>query len=413
MKKLGHLREDTLASLVVFVVAIPLTLGIALASGVSPAAAIISAVVGGVLVGVVSGAPLMVSGPAAGLATLVFMIVQQFGILGLAVATGIAGLIQVFLGVFRLGHIFTLVPKSILNGMLAAIGLTIALGQMHVWLGGSVPSNPLKGILELPTAIANVFPPILALGVLGILIQTGWGKFAGRLKWIPGALPAVASVTVVALFMDGVPRVELAPIMDSLKSQVQIWSSFELSSVSWSLIGAGLGLGLVASAESLLTARAIDGIAPTGTPKSKLNRELLAQGLGNLVCSGLGAMPITGVMVRSAANVDSGARTRRSTIMHGMWVAIFVLALPFVLNAIPLTALASVLILTGIKLIGFKAVLQSIERKPIDAAFWFITVASIMIFNLLNGLVLSLVLYSAYYYISVKVRKNLPEPESA
>jgi MFS superfamily sulfate permease-like transporter len=412
MRKLNTLREDFFASLVVFVVAVPLTLGIALASGVNPVVAITSAIVGGIIVGMVSGAPLVVSGPAAGLATLVFMIVQEFGLLGLAIATAVAGALQILLGVLRLGHVFTLVPKSILDGMLAAIGLMIVLGQLHVWAGGSVPSNTLMGVLELPAVFTNAAPIVLCLGGIGILIQIVWKKWAGKWNWLPGALPAVAIVTLVGLFFDNLPRVELNSILGSLESQLQIWGSFQSEILSLNILWAGLGLGLVASAESLLTARAVDGIAPPHAPKSNLDRELLAQGLGNLICSGLAAAPITGVMVRSAANVDSGAQSRASTVMHGVWILVFVVALPFVLNAIPLTALASVLIVTGIKLIGLKAIFKSIQSKPVYSIFWLITVASIMSFNLLNGLLISLALYTVYYFILLLTQKTFYKPKS-
>lgn len=391
-------REDWVSSLVVFVVALPLTLGIALASGASASSALVCAMIGGILVGLLSGAPLVVSGPAAGLASLVFLIIQNHGLLGLAIATLIAGLFQVTLGTLRLGYIFNYVPKSILEGMLAAIGLTILLGQLHVALGHKTPSNPLLSISTLPDSIQGATLGITLLALFAILIQLIWPKVVGRYAWIPGALPAVIIMSVASLALTAIPRVELLPLADALKEQIGVWSSFSFSNLDLSLILEGIGLGFVASAESLLTARAIGTIAEKRglSVQTNLDRELLAQGTGNTLCSALGALPMTGVIVRSAANIESGAKSRWSTILHGVWITLFVVALPQVLNVIPLAVLASVLILTGWKLLNLKQVIQNAKIDRMHTAFWVLTLVSILGTDLLKGLIISIAIYVAY-----------------
>lgn len=399
-------RVDWVSGLVVFVVSLPLTLGISLASGATASAGIISALVGGIFVGLLSGAPLVVSGPAAGLTALVFMIIQDHGLMGLAIATAIAGLVQILMGGFRLGSIFTYVPKSILDGMLAAIGLIILLGQLHVWLGAKVPTSAILSFTTLPTSFKNVEAPVLVLGSLGFTIQILWTKYSGKFRWIPGALPAVIIVTLLALGFHSIPRVELESIGSAIRGQLSLWSDFSLGTLSMALIGAGIGMGLVASAESLLTARAIEGMAEKKgfRFKTQLDRELLAQGTGNLLCGVLGALPITGVIVRSAANVESGAKTRWSTIMHGVWIGLFALALPGIVNAIPLTVLATVLILTGWKLLNLAAVIKDARKNPVDTGFWALTLSSILATDLLKGLLISLATYALYHLASSRIR---------
>lgn len=383
-------RGDWIASWVVFLVAVPLTLGVALASGASAGAAILTALIGAIFVGALSGSPLMVSGPAAGLSTLVFMIIQQHGFLGLVLATAVAGLLQVILGLLRLGFLFTHIPQSILYGMLAAIGLSIALGQMHIWFGSVVPESPLMALSSLPEVLGSISVSIFFLGLVGILIQLFWQRMAGPLKWLPGALPAVFFVSLLSLVMVSIPRIEIQPMGELLVSQLDIWREFSLELLGWPIFGIGIGLGIVASAESLLTARASDQLTEKIGIRSNLNLELLAQGFGNLVCSAFAALPLTGVMVRTAANIESGARSRASTILHGVWLALFILLIPGVLAQIPLVALASVLIVTGIKLLGIQKARQFFRSSPVDAFFWSLTLLSILGTNLLHGLLISL-----------------------
>lgn len=408
-------RSDAVASLVVLVVAIPLSLGISLASGASPAAGLISAIVGGLVVGAFSGAPLVVSGPAAGLAALILQIVQQHGVQALAAIGLLAGLGQILLAAARAGEIFTRVPKAVLEGMLAAIGTVIAIGQLHVLMGGKIPSNALEGLATLPASFS--FGPALACGALAIGIQLAWPRVWPK-HWptVPAALPAVLVVTLLALGW-AVPRAEMVPLAETLGSQWAWWTAGEWRSTWTAYLAPAVGLMFVASAESLLCVRAVDGLVRKrdgSIVPAKLNRELLAQGVGNTLCGVLGAIPVTAVIVRSAANVQAGARTRWSTMLHGLGVAAFALLLPQAIAAIPLAALASVLVLIGFRLLDLRQLAHLWKDHPAQAGLWVLTYGAILATDLLTGLVVSLVVYAVGSGVASRLgRKASPQPVAA
>ena len=397
-----HLRENLLASLGVFVIAIPLSIGIALASGAPPSAGLIAAAVGGLVVGLFTGAPLVVSGPAAGLAALVFELVRVHGLHGLAIITALAGVIQLGFGLLRFGKVFLLVPRSVLNGMLAAIGILIAASQLHVLMGSGVPESFAAGLQALPQTLGQALSanalPITLCGLAAIAIQILWPRLKiFGLNKIPSALPAVIIITMVSMLFV-MPRVEIGPIFASMLGGFHtMFDEPILSQIGMYFVPA-FGLAAIASAETLLTARAIDGVVGDDKPKSNLDQELLAQGAGNTVSGVLGGIPLTGVIVRSSANVDFGATNRLSTIMHGVWVLLFVGALPFVLEAIPLTALAAILVVTGFKLLNPKQIAATYRESLREGVLWTATVAAILMTDLLLGLVIGLgmavVLYS-------------------
>lgn len=403
----SNIKFDFMASLVVFIIAVPLSLGISLASGVPPALGILSAILGGIIVGFFTGAPLMVSGPAAGLTVLVFQIVQSYGLKGLMIATMVCGLIQVLMGVFKLGNVFTLVPKAVLEGMLAAIGFIILMGQLHVLVGSSIPASPVEAFISWPSIIINqisenplVNLPIIACGILAIGIQFAWPKLSKKVPWIPAALPAVIVVTMISLYWT-MPRVKIEALDSVIASS---FSNLMDISLNTQILGAmlmGLGLAIVASAESLLTARATQLLAEDNKIQTKtcLNKELLAQGLGNFTAGILGGIPLTGVIVRSSANINSGGKTKLSTILHGFWVLLFMVALPFLLEAIPLTALAAVLIVTGIKLLNIGKLVETWKEKRTEAICWVITSVAIIATNLLLGLLIGLVITVGLTYL--------------
>jgi MFS superfamily sulfate permease-like transporter len=400
-------RKDILSSFVVFIVALPLSLGIALASGGSLAGGIISAIIGGVIVGLLSGAPLTVSGPAAGLSALVFQMVQQHGMEGLAVITVMAGIIQILWGALGFGRAVTFIPKPVLEGTLSAIGLIIVLGQIHVLMGQPVPKSPVESLSSLNRALGSAtgdthwwIAPVLVCGLLAMIVELAWKKFATRrFGMVPGALPAVLVATLASLSFY-MPRVELSPFIPTMTESIR-----NLSEMAWlsdwpTLALAALGMAFVASAESLLTARAISTYSPIAAevPLS-LNRELVAQGVGNTLAGAAGGIPLTAVMVRSAANVDAGARTRWSTVLHGVWIALFVVALPSLLEKIPLTALASVLIITGFKLVQFPRLLHALRTDRHEASLWVFTMLAIMATDLLKGLLAGLALAAAWTFV--------------
>jgi MFS superfamily sulfate permease-like transporter len=398
--------KDWVASLVVFIIAMPLSLGIALASGASPAAGLVTAVAGGIIAGILAGAPLSVTGPAAGLTAIVFQLVQEYGLDGLAIITVICGVLQLIMGLARTGKVFTWIPTLVLEGVLSAIGVIIVLGQLHVLAGAPIPKSPILAALSLPQSYAAAIgaeglwlTPVLLCGLLAIGFQLAWNKWVPTtLKWLPAALPAVVLITALSLFWD-MPRVALEPFMSVIESATgKFFAGGWMSELSIYVVPA-IGLAIVASAESLLTARAID-ILVSARPHfkpSNLNRELIAQGAANLTSGVIGGIPMTGVMVRSAANVNAGGETRWSTILHGLWIALFVILAPGLLAKIPLTALAAILILTGWKLINLKHFVHSFKENAVGGLIWFGTTAAVFTTDLLKGLIIGILIYVAFH----------------
>jgi MFS superfamily sulfate permease-like transporter len=390
-------REDLIASLVVFIVALPLSLGIALASGASPAAGLITAIVGGVVGGMFAGAPLVVAGPAAGLTALLFQLVQVHGLKGLTVITIIAGFFQIVFGAFRTGKLFTYVPKPVLEGMLCAIGFIIGMYQLHILMGATLPATPKEAIVNLPATIAGLTSTqksaIFVCGLLAMTTQIFWPKWFKKLSWVPSALPAVIFATLLSQLWD-MPRVQFAPLMTIVReSVVGLPILFTEMQGFLALATAALGVAFVASAETLLTARAVDVLVEKRKDfkPANLNRELFSQGAANLLSGVMGGLPMTGVIVRSAVNVDAGAVSRMSTILHGVWVAVFVGFFPFVLTAIPLTALAAVLVLTGYRLLNLAHLRHMLRDAPKDGFLWILTSVAIFSTDLLKGLIIALV----------------------
>jgi MFS superfamily sulfate permease-like transporter len=271
------LPQNILSSLVVFVIAVPLSLGIALGSGMPPTSALVGAVAGGIIIGILSGAPLVVSGPAAGLSALVLTYVQQFGVGAIYRITILLGFAQILFGLFRLGKIINKIPKPVLEGVLSAIGLVILLGQLHVLMGQKMPGSPTANVLGVPASFVGSITnqptgslPAFLFGGAALLIQLFWGRLFPRLRGIPAALPACLVVTLVSLPFDGVPRVHIDSILQHMANESA--SMWVLSSwADWKLwLGAVVGLSVVASAESLLTARAIQIVAQNKNLPTKI-----------------------------------------------------------------------------------------------------------------------------------------------
>lgn len=406
-------RGDIFASLVVFIVAVPLSLGIALASGASPATGLITGIIGGIFAGFLAGAPLSVTGPAAGMSALVFQLVQQHGLKGLAIITVFAGVLQMMFGLFKTGKLFSLIPKAVLEGVLTAIGMIIVVGQLHVLTGQGIPKSFYEGLIELPSSFTNI-GPILFCGLLAIAIQIIWKNKMKKLSWLPGALPAVVCVTLLSLQWQ-MPRVELAPIIPMIQESAQRFLSLTWLQTSWPYFLPAIGVAIVASAESLLTARAVDVLVQDrkNFKPANLDKELFAQGAANMASGFLGGLPMTAVMVRSAANIDSGATTRWSTILHGVWIAAFIGFLPGVIKAVPLTALAAVLIVTGYKLLNLPTLIKEIKTHWQQGFLWLSTTVLILVTDLLVGLIASLVLATVMHYSGIIISRYQKEKSRA
>ena len=373
----SSLKQDLTASLVVFLVAVPLSLGIALASGAPLMAGLIAAAVGGIVVGLCGGAPLQVSGAAAGLSVMTFGLVQQFGWAATCAITVLAGLIQIALGLFKTGRITLAISPAVVHGMLAGIGVLIVLGQVHVVLGGIPQHSAIKNLQALPQQITDLHGPTVGLGLLTVALLLILPHAPRPLRNLPGALVAVTVTTLVALLLHiDTARVNLPANLTSAFSLPQ----FPTGNYG-AYIVAALTMALVASTESLLSAVAADKLH-TG-PRAQLDRELVGQGLGNLVSGMIGGLPVTGVIVRSSANIGAGARTRLSSILHGVWVIVFVALLGGMLRQIPQAALAGLLVVIGAKLVNFHHVRQLVSHR--EAAVYFVTLFGVVAFSLLTG----------------------------
>jgi carbonic anhydrase len=371
--------RELAASLVVFLVALPLSLGIALASGAPLMAGVIAAIVGGVVVGLSGGAPLQVSGPAAGLTVIVFGMVQKFGWSTTCALTAAAGAVQMGMGTARIAHLALAISPAVIHGMLAAIGILIALSQAHVVLGDTPAGAGLANLKALPHAILMHHPPATAVGLATIAILFAWPFVPWKkVKQIPAALVAVVATTIATMLLGWkVPLVNLSgSLFQSLHLPALPAGNFAAAVV------AVLTIAFVASAESLLCAVATDKMH--NGDRANLNKELIGQGAGNFVSGLIGGLPITGVIVRSSVNIASGATSRWSTVMHGLWILLFVGALPGVLNSVPLAALAGLLVYTGIRLVNVAHIRDLHARGEI--AVYVVTLLAIVCTDLLVGL---------------------------
>ncbi len=517
-------RQDILASVVVFLVALPLCMGIAIASGVPVAAGLITGIVGGLIVGWFAGAPLQVSGPAAGLTVIVFDIVQKngFEVLGLAVL--VAGVFQFVAGILRYGRWFRAVSPAVIHGMLAGIGILILSSQFHVMVDDAPKGNGIQNLASIPEAIKKGLPlpemrttnarsakrdllkkfgalyeyqvhlhervaeqvpvpsakfdpessrlkeltgkqqeqterlaglieelnsrgvlqtardPDLLLdavqtalkdsevalddlqqrrgdqmrasqakaqqslasvfgelknhdwaakiGLLTIVALLLWAAIAPkRLKLIPAPLVAIVVATIVAAILK-LP-ILYVEVPDNLWSEIHFPSLAVLQSAPWkAVLQGGIVLAIVASAETLLCATAVDQMQ-TDT-RTNYNRELAAQGIGNMICGLFGALPMTGVVVRSSANVAAGGKTRLSTILHGVWLLAFVSLLAFILRMIPTAALAAMLVYVGCKLVNFQSIRNLRKYGWGEVAIYFITVGTIVGTDLLTGVLVGI-----------------------
>ena len=383
--RLGPLmRYDLPASLVVFLVALPLSLGIAIASDAPALAGLIAAVVGGVVAGALGGSALQVSGPAAGLTVVVAGLVQQFGWAVTCAITVAAGVLQVLFGLSRVARAALAISPVVVHAMLAGIGLTIALQQVHIILGGDARSSAWENLTQLPAQIVNAHGDEMLIGTLVIAILIAWRWVPGVLGKVPGPLVAILTATVLSVVLRfDVARVQLD---GSLLDAIALPS---LPDGKWGAFAVGvLTVALIASVESLLSAVSVDKMRPGH--RTNFDRELIGQGAANIASGTLGGLPITGVIVRSSTNVNSGARTRASAILHGIWVLVFAIPFAGLAQMIPMAALAGLLVMIGVQLV--KRVHIETASKTGDIAVYIVTVLCVLFLNLLEGVLIGLAL---------------------
>lgn len=418
----SNIKHDFPASIVVFLVAVPLCLGIALASGAPLFSGIIAGIIGGIVVGSLSDSPLGVSGPAAGLAVIVLTAINEMG--GLAnggfeiflLAVVFAGIIQVALGYAKAGIIGYYFPSSVIKGMLAGIGVIIILKQIPHALG--YDGNPEGEIAfvqpdgqttfsELVNMTNFISPAAITITLLSLVILILWERpFIKKLsftKVIQGPLLVVILGIILNYAFQGTAWAVSAehlvaiPIASSFGEITSLFSMPDFSAITNPLVyTTGITIAIVASLETLLCVEATDKLDPYKriTPA---NRELKAQGVGNIISGLIGGLPITQVIVRSSANIQSGGRTKLAAIIHGFLLLISVLAIPLVLNMIPLASLAAILLMVGFKLakpVLFKSMYKLGWTQFIP---FMVTIVGIVLTDLLVGIGLGIVV--AVFYI--------------
>lgn len=405
---------DLMASLVVFLVALPLCIGIAVACGVPAERGLITGIIGGIIVGAFSGAPLLVSGPAASLIVPVFDVVEKHGIAALAPVVVLAGVWQAVAGAFGIGQWFRAVAPAVIHGMLIGIGILIFTSQLHVAVDSNPESSFVENLVAFPQAILRQFgdaPAGLAALLVGggtIVILILWNRFRPKkLSLVPGHLVSLSIVMLAAFLLDLPIRfLDISPnFFDALT--LPRLSDFEIL-LAPSIVGLSLMFAFVASAATLLTASAID--QRQSHSKTDYNREMIAQGIGNVLTGSVGGLPMTGVIVRSSVNVDAGARTRLSTVLHGVWILGFVLIAPQVLERIPRAALGAILVYTGYKLIDYRAIIALYHRGRSELAICLITLFGVVFVELFVGIVagLAAAIFKLVYTFSVLEVRSEP-----
>ena len=412
-----NLFADIKAGVVVFLVALPLCLGIAMACGVPLFSGIVAGVVGGILVTVFSGSKYSVSGPAAGLTAIVIASVSQLGSYQIFLAAVVfAGVFQLILGILKAGSVGNYIPNAVIKGMLAGIGIILIIKQIpHLFGYDKDPEGDEEFIqmdgensfTELVHMINYVTPGALIIGIISfLLLFVGERPFYKRhkiLSNIPGPLLVVVLGIVLNILFKAYPFLSIDPQhlvnLPSIRSLADLQSNLFFPDFShaattgfWMVV---FTLGIVASLETLLGIEAIDKLDPEKN-ESNTNKELLAQGIGNIACGFLGALPVTSVIVRSSANINAGAKSKLSTIIHAMLLLISVILLPTVLTLIPNACLAAILIMTGFKLTKL-AIFKEQWKYGLEQFIPFIvTIVVMLITDLLKGVCAGLVVAVIY-----------------
>ena len=413
MKKyFQSIGADAPASIVVLLVALPLCLGIALASGAPLFSGIIAGIVGGVIVGLFSGSELSVSGPAAGLTAIVAMAIGKLNVYeAFLVAVVIAGIFQLILGFLNAGIIGDYIPNSVIKGMLAAIGLILILKQMPHLVGYDADyvgdenfkqGDKANTFSELSNALGAFSLAAIVIGTISIAILTLWEtpifKKQVIFKYIPGPLIVVILGAIINEYlMTSSPDTALKgkelvnlPVSNNINHFFSFFTFPNFSYITnFEVWKAALTLAIVASLETLLGIEAVDKLDPLKrvTPT---NRELKAQGIGNIISGLIGGLPLTSVIVRSSANVASGAKSKVSAILHGVFLFLFVLLIPTLINKIPLASLAAILVFTGYKLAKIPLFLE-FYKKGLDQFIPFVaTIIAILMTDLLIGILIGI-----------------------
>jgi MFS superfamily sulfate permease-like transporter len=420
----SYFKTDVLSGLVVFLVALPLCLGIALASGAPLFAGIISGVIGGIVVGLMSNSQLSVSGPAAGLTAIVLTAITSLGSYQtFLLAVVLAGVLQILLGIAKAGTVSNYFPSNVIEGMLTAIGVIIIMKQLPHAVGYDTDNegdmffiekgehhNTLSSVIDAFNH-SQMGAVIICLVSLAILIAFNKVAFLKNLKVVPGALIAViAGVLLNELFKIINPNLVIQqehlvnlPVPQSFDDFIGQFKQPDFSAITnvkvWITAAT---IAVVASIETLLCMEAADKMDPLKR-YTNTNTELLAQGTGNILSGLLGGIPMTSVIVRTSANVNSGARTKAATIAHGIFLLIAVLAIPTILNKIPLACLAAVLLMIGYKLASPTVFKHMWDSGRYQFVPFIVTVIAVVFTDLLKGVGIGLVV-SVFYILRANLK---------
>ncbi|MGN7202887.1 SulP family inorganic anion transporter [Pedobacter sp. SAFR-022] len=415
-----NLKHDLPASIVVFLVALPLCLGIAMASGAPLFAGLITGIIGGIVVSSVSGSQLSVSGPAAGLTVIVLGAIATLGnYQTFLLAVMLAGIMQIILGLAKAGTIGNYFPSSVITGMLAAIGIILILKQLPHALGvdsdfagdeAFMQNDQQNTFSAVQNALGQFSIAAIVISTLSIAVLILWPKFK-KLAIVPAplivvfigiALTLMFANTGLALRPDQMVTI---PIVNGWNEFTGLFTMPDFSQISnkdvWVVAGT---IAIVASLETLLSIEAIDKIDPVKRV-SPTNRELVAQGVGNMVSGMVGGMPMTSVIVRSSANVGAGGRTKMSAIFHGVWLLLSLILIPFVINLIPLACLAAVLLVTGYKLAKIDLFKQMYQKGWDQFVPFLVTVLAVIFTDLLKGVAIGMVV-SIFYLLRTNMRNS-------
>jgi MFS superfamily sulfate permease-like transporter len=392
-------RSDLLSGFLVFLIALPLCLGVSIASGFPPSAGIISAIIGGLLVSRISGSYLTINGPAAGLIVVVLASVQALGegdaMAGYRytlAAIVVASVFQVLMGIFKMGQLSSFFPASVVHGMLAAIGIIIIATQSHVMLGVTPEPGSLFSIIaQIPHSLLNMKPDIVLISFLGLLILIVWPSIDSR---IPAPVIVVLMGTVFAWHFDLAQEAAaggskfLVSISDNFSADFYFPDFSKLFSVAfWEAV---FSISLVGSLETLLSSTAVDKLDPYKR-SSDLDRDLTAVGLGNVVAGFIGGLPMIAEIIRSSENVNNGAKTAWANFFHGLLLLLFVVLFPRLINSIPLASLAALLVYTGYRLASPKAFARVMDVGKEQFLMFVVTIIGVLAVDLLAGVALGIV----------------------
>lgn len=397
-------KTDIVSGFILFLIALPLSLGIAMASGVPPMAGIIAAVVGGLLVSQISGSFVTINGPAAGLIVVILAAVEklgggQTGYQCMLAAVVISGALLFVLGLLKAGELGAFFPTSVVHGMLAAIGVIIMAKQIHVMLGvAPTAKDPLGLLAEIPHSILNLNPEIAVIGLVSLIILIAHAAIKNSLwKKIPAPLIVMAVALLMGMLFDldhkhsylvGSARYVLDPhkylvvLPENVLSGIAHPDFSQItSSTFWFAV---LSITMVQGIETLLSCAAVDRLDPYKR-QANLSRDMSAVGIGSLVSASIGGLPIIAEIVRSTANVNNGARTRYSNFFHGLFMLIFVLVGAAVIDKIPLAALAALLVVTGFRLASPRIFKETYEIGPEQIFLFAVTLVATLATDLMIG----------------------------